>query len=59
VPRATLYRHLRALISGDTLEVVEENPIRGTVKRVFALKDVAPALDPKDRSDMSAGEYED
>ncbi len=39
VSRATLYRHINALYEGGMLIVVDENPIRGTVEKVYALAD--------------------
>lgn len=37
VAQATLYRHIKALEEGDILEIVAENPIRGTIEKVYAL----------------------
>jgi DNA-binding transcriptional ArsR family regulator len=42
VPLTTLYRHLNALAKGGILNVVAENPIRGTVERVYRLS--SPSL---------------
>jgi DNA-binding transcriptional ArsR family regulator len=39
VPQATLYRHMNTLLEADFIEVVQENQIRGTVEKVFALKE--------------------
>lgn len=39
VPPATLYRHINALLEAGLIEVVQENQIRGTVEKVFALKE--------------------
>ncbi|WP_316571799.1 helix-turn-helix domain-containing protein [Neobacillus sp. YIM B06451] len=38
VPQATLYRHLNKLQEAGLIEVVQENPVRGTVEKVYALK---------------------
>ncbi|OCA84532.1 transcriptional regulator [Bacillus sp. FJAT-27225] len=38
VPQATLYRHLNKLLEAGFIEVVQENQIRGTVEKVYALK---------------------
>ena len=38
VPQATLYRHLNKLLEADFIQVVQENQIRGTVEKVYALK---------------------
>jgi len=37
VPQATLYRHLKKLLDAKMIEVVEENQVRGTVEKVYAL----------------------
>lgn len=39
VPQATLYRHLNKLLEADVIEVVQENQIRGTVEKVYGLKE--------------------
>lgn len=37
IPKATLYRYLNKMLKDDILKIVEENPIRGTVEKVYAL----------------------
>lgn len=37
IPPATLYRHLKKMLSDGILEVVEETRIRGTVEKTYAL----------------------
>lgn len=37
IPQATLYRYLNKMLKDDILKIVEENPIRGTVEKVYAL----------------------
>lgn len=37
VAPATLYRHLNTMTAGGVLAVVERNPVRGTVEKVYAL----------------------
>ncbi|MEH7883979.1 helix-turn-helix domain-containing protein [Bacillus sp. JJ1609] len=37
VPQATLYRHLKKLLEAKVIEVVDENQVRGTVEKVYAL----------------------
>lgn len=41
VPQATLYRHLKKLLEASILSVVQENQIRGTVEKVYALNEPA------------------
>ncbi|OKL35573.1 helix-turn-helix domain-containing protein [Domibacillus mangrovi] len=42
IPQATLYRHMNTLLEAEFIEVVQENQIRGTVEKVFALKEQKP-----------------
>lgn len=37
VPQATLYRHLNKLLESGVIEIVQENKVRGTVEKVYAL----------------------
>ena len=37
IPQATLYRRLQKMLGDDVLKIVEENHIRGTVEKVYAL----------------------
>ena len=37
IPSATLYRHLKKMLSDGILKVVEETQIRGTVEKTYAL----------------------
>lgn len=39
VPLPSLYRHLQKLLKAGLLTVVAENPVRGTVEKVYAMKD--------------------
>jgi DNA-binding transcriptional ArsR family regulator len=39
VPQATLYRQLNTLLKAGFLEVVEENQVRGTLEKVYGLKE--------------------
>lgn len=48
VPQATLYRHLNKLLDAGFIKVVQENPVRGTVEKVYALKE----LDIKSQEDF-------
>jgi len=38
IPPASLYRHINKLVSDDILEISSENKIRGTVEKVYKLK---------------------
>ena len=37
IPQATLYRHLKKMLSDGILEVVEKTQVRGTVEKTYAL----------------------
>lgn len=51
----TLYRHLNTLADLKIIEVVEENPIRGTVEKVYAL----PSEDLFSREDIETATPEE
>ena len=54
VAPATLYRHLNAMTEGGILAVVERNPVRGTVEKVYALASPHAAhLSPDDMANMN------
>lgn len=37
IPQATLYRHLKKMLSDGILKVTEETPMRGTLEKTYAL----------------------
>ncbi|MBU0937229.1 MAG: helix-turn-helix domain-containing protein [Spirochaetes bacterium] len=37
-PQATLYRHLKAMVKANILEITSETPVRGMVERTYELK---------------------
>ncbi|MGM0875293.1 MAG: helix-turn-helix domain-containing protein [Bacillota bacterium] len=39
VPQATLYRHLNKLLEAQVIKVVQENQVRGTVEKIYALSE--------------------
>lgn len=56
VPQATLYRHLNKLLEADVIEVVQENQIRGTVEKVYGLKEQS-IHSPEDLLNLSKEEH--
>ena len=58
IPMTTLYRHINALTEGGILAVVEENQVRGTVERVYALDREATDLTQEELSQMTRADYE-
>ncbi|MFD1705175.1 helix-turn-helix domain-containing protein [Siminovitchia sediminis] len=59
VPQATLYRHLKKLLEANIVEVVQENPIRGAVEKVYALHDQAAVISAKDVEEWNAEDHID
>ncbi|VEF46226.1 Helix-turn-helix domain [Bacillus freudenreichii] len=59
VPQATLYRHLKKLLDAKIVEVVEKNPIRGAVEKVYALPDQAGVISLDDIEKWTAEEHMD
>jgi len=57
IPLTTLYRNLNALVKGGIVQVVEENQIRGTVERVYALTTL-PSLTDDDLRGMTKTDCE-
>ena len=37
VPQATLYRHLKILLKAGYISVVGENPVRGTLEKIYSM----------------------
>ncbi|MGB7538519.1 MAG: helix-turn-helix domain-containing protein [Anaerolineales bacterium] len=57
IPQATLYRHVRALIKGGVLEVVEARKIRGVEERIFKMK-APPSVTRRDLKGKTNAELE-
>jgi DNA-binding transcriptional ArsR family regulator len=57
VPQATLYRHIRALTEGGVICVVEENPVRGAVEKVYALDENGANLQPDELAALSKEDH--
>lgn len=57
VPQATLYRQLNKLVEGNILIVVEENQIRGTVEKVYALNSEQLVLTKEDLKDLTKEDH--
>ena len=58
IPQATLYRHLRKLVGADLLKVVEENPVRGAVEKVYAVASENMVIDKDDLARMSKEDHD-
>lgn len=57
VAQATLYRHLRSLVEGSVLEVVEERRVRGAVERVYAVRGEQLAIPPAELARATAADH--
>lgn len=57
IPQATLYRHLKKLHEAGTVFVVEEQPIRGTIEKVYSLQPKEVHLSSNDVQHYSRDEY--
>lgn len=56
IPQTTLYRHIKILLDGGVLEVIDEIPQRGTVERVLGVT-APPSLTQEDLKGLSKEEY--
>ncbi|UDN59592.1 helix-turn-helix domain-containing protein [Clostridioides sp. ES-S-0010-02] len=41
IPRATVYHHVKILEDNNMIEVVKENRVRGTIEKIYSLKEYA------------------
>jgi DNA-binding transcriptional ArsR family regulator len=57
IPQATLYRHLNKLLEANILTVVEENPVRGTIEKIYSLSMETASISAKDISNWSPEEH--
>ncbi|MFT4413958.1 helix-turn-helix domain-containing protein [Fredinandcohnia humi] len=48
IPQATLYRHLKKLVDGKVLVIVDKNQVRGTIEKVYALPENAGVISKED-----------
>lgn len=57
IPQATLYRHLNKLLEANVLSVVAENPIRGTVEKIYSLSTETATISAEDISNWDSEEH--
>lgn len=57
IPQATLYRQLDALVKAEVLTITEENQIRGTVEKVYALNVSAANMTNDDVKELTKEEH--
>jgi DNA-binding transcriptional ArsR family regulator len=56
VPKSSIYRHMRALISAGFVEVHQTRPVKGTLEKVYTVLQ-APHLSQEDFADLSYDEH--
>lgn len=57
ISQATLYRQLDILVKAEVLIITEENPIRGTVEKVYSLNASKTILNNQDIKELSKEEH--
>lgn len=57
VPQASLYRHLKKLLEAELIMVVEENQVRGTVEKVYALPEISGQAASEEFLNLSKEEH--
>lgn len=57
IPQATLYRQLDALVKAEVLTIVEENQIRGTMEKVYALITSAASMTNNDIKELTKEQH--
>jgi len=57
VPQATLYRHIKRLADNGVLRVVAENPVRGTLEKVYTLDAGHANLKPEELAQLDADDH--
>lgn len=57
ISQATLYRQLDTLVKAEVLIITEENPIRGTVEKVYSLNASKTILNNQDIKELSKEEH--
>ena len=57
VPQATLYRHIKRLVDNGVLIVVSENPVRGTVEKVYTLDANHTNLSPNELAQLDEDDH--
>ncbi|WP_043896960.1 helix-turn-helix domain-containing protein [Clostridioides difficile] len=45
IPRATVYHHVKILEENYMIEVIKENRVRGTIEKVYALKEYTTSME--------------
>lgn len=59
VSKATIYRQLALLVAGDLIQVVDEERVRGGIRRTYQLTSRRPLLHDDDVSQLTADHHRD
>jgi DNA-binding PadR family transcriptional regulator len=57
IPQATMYRHLKILLESSILIIAEQNQIRGTIEKKYALSENGANVTQKDLQDASREDH--
>lgn len=57
IPQASLYRHLKKLVEADLIVIAEENQVRGTIEKVYALPDTSEEMAAEEFLSLSKEEH--
>jgi len=57
IPQATLYRHIKKLVGGGILEVMEEKRVNGAVERTYRIAQGGSRLSPEDIASLSPQDH--
>ncbi len=57
VPKASLYRHLKKLTDAQLLVVAQENKVRGTIEKVYALNPNPPSFSQNNAAIQKEASY--
>ncbi|NJL93066.1 MAG: helix-turn-helix domain-containing protein [Anaerolineae bacterium] len=57
VPQSTLYRHINLLAEAGILTVVAENPVRGTLEKVYGINPDQLQLNPEDMNHYTREDF--
>ncbi|GIP32532.1 helix-turn-helix domain-containing protein [Paenibacillus sp. J2TS4] len=56
IPQATLYRHMRLLLEGNHVEVVDTQKVSGTEERIFSVKKETLEMIPESEVEVTSKE---
>ncbi|EQI02602.1 helix-turn-helix domain-containing protein [Clostridioides difficile] len=57
IPRATVHHHVKILEENNMIEVIKENRVRGTIEKVYALKEYTTSMEGESFVALSTAFY--